>query len=571
MSTHTKDFEPDRRRRPRRRLSAHVAAQFLNGVCGAVGTLELLNWTSSWQPDCSQRTFASGPLCYYVDQDRGNDAEPWQEIERVTFERWLSSPFARRQHQHQHQPADIVVVPSALAHCRASSGWRLYPYWQEAMVDGRTDVHEAYWNALRTKYGSSSSSGVGGHYHNNNNTSSPLLVITYDGTWQMAYGHAMLTTLAKQPASFIRRIVLCSIESAMQLTSFATLFKKPEASPTFVTLPFSILAAGVVHAAHERRERPISLLFSGRPHSAFDKSRQAVYEQLKAAGGTCVDGRDQRVTCALCADGGSTCVQEAFRELRKQSWEDPALSLGAIKVLALASRSTLCLEPTSDTLVRSHFYAAALMGCVPVIFDTSVRADGTPFYPRTPRPYLTEWAWRIKGVPRTPRRETFARLPGGSTTAETTMDYSSFSVVESVAPLMRDERSGLIRELQRLATSPEERSRLRKYQRALASAAELMRYDRGVSSDAVAMPAGGGGGGGGGGGMRAAVIQRGGLQRASAARSGNLPGHAARGAAASSSQLHHSSVELCPQTAPAPCDAFSMLALYLKALAVEAQ
>ena len=72
----------------------------------------------------------------------------------------------------------------------------------------------------------------------------PLIVIHYDGTWQMEYGRAMLSTLAKQPPAFVRRVVLCSIESAMQLEPFAHLFRDPLASPTFVTLPFSILTEG---------------------------------------------------------------------------------------------------------------------------------------------------------------------------------------------------------------------------------------------------------------------------------------------------------------------------------------
>ena len=39
---------------------------------------------------------------------------------------------------------------------------------------------------------------------------------------QPEYGAAMLSTLAKQPAEFVRRVVLCSIESALQLRSFAS-------------------------------------------------------------------------------------------------------------------------------------------------------------------------------------------------------------------------------------------------------------------------------------------------------------------------------------------------------------
>lgn len=491
-------------RRGRRRFSAHVSTRFLPGaICGAVGSVELLNWTSTWRTDCTQQVFGGDKLCYYVDDDPGNDAEPWQEIERVALERWMTSPYTTE----HYESADVVIVPSALAHCRSHSGWKLYPFWQAAMVDGRTDVHDAYWKALAATYGGTDAP----------QSSAPLLVIHYDGTWQMEYGRAMLSTLARQPEAFVRRVVLCSIESALQLKQFAQLFRSPLTSPIFVTLPFSILAAATVDASRERTARPISVLFSGRPHSAFDRSRAAVYEQLKTAGAQCVQGSDTRVTCALCADGGRRCMDDALASLGRKPHDDAALSLGALKVLGMASHATFCAEPTSDTLVRSHFYAAALMGCVPVIFDTTL-----PFHHRGgTRPYRTEWAWRIgsNGVPRTPKRAALVRLAGGIA-VDSLINYSSFTILHEVAPLMRGERENLVNELHRLATTQQERPRLWQYQKALAAFAPLLRYDKGP-----------------------------------AASKGDGGGNAAD--------------EMCPQTSPVPCDAFSMLVLYLRALAMK--
>ena len=83
---------------------------------------------------------------------------------------------------------------------------------------------------------------------------------------------------------------------------------------------------------------------------------------------------------------------------------------------------------------------------------------------------------------------------------------------------MRGERENLVNELHRLATTQQERPSLA-VQKALA-AAPLLRYDKGP-----------------------------------AASKGDGGGNAAD--------------EMCPQTSPVPCDAFSMLVLYLRALAMK--
>ena len=142
-----------------------------------------------------------------------------------------------------------------------------------------------------------------------NQTREQVMLIHYDGTWQMDYGLAMLGALARQPASFVRRLIIASIEDPLQVEVHARRFAAPHASPTFVSVPFAILVRDVVHAAPlaavatraARDARPIALLFTGRPHGSFDGSRQAVYEQLRRMGALCVHGHDGRVSCALCA------------------------------------------------------------------------------------------------------------------------------------------------------------------------------------------------------------------------------------------------------------------------------
>lgn len=124
-------------------------------------------------------------------------------------------------------------------------------------------------------------------------------------------------------------------------------------------------------ASAEPVSRPIALLFTGRPHGSFDGSRAAVVKQLRSMGAECVEGFDARVTCAVCAGG----CRRVFESFNLPTHEDPSL-FGAKRVVALAARSIFCVEPTSDTLVRSHFYAAVLGGCVPVLLDTEL-----PFHP----------------------------------------------------------------------------------------------------------------------------------------------------------------------------------------------
>lgn len=434
----------------RRPLAAFVERTLMHGVCGvpAGDTLTLFNWTTSYPLDCSLHSNVNGkPVCYRVDRDEGNDAEPWQELEHILYERWLL-PSSHVRLVADESRADLIVVPSALAHCRSSRGWHRHEWWNPAMVDGRRDLHDAYWSALYARDRERAAIRVA-----RNVSREQWMLIHYDGTWQMEYGLAMLAALARQPSSFVRRLVLASIESPMQIRAHARAFGAPRAAPTFVSLPFAILLRDEINAAAEPpAARPIALLFSGRPSGSFDGSRAALHQQMVRMGARCIDGRDRRVTCTICAPGRADGCARAFEQLQLQSYHDPSV-FGALKVLALASQSTLCLEPTSDTLVRSHTYAAILAGCVPVLFDTTL-----PFHPHE-QPYRTEWAWRVGPSPRH------------------VLNYSRFSVVEEAMPLVRGERSGLLPSLIRLATDPAEQPRLRALQTALAcEAAPRMRY-----------------------------------------------------------------------------------------------
>lgn len=114
--------------------------------------------------------------------------------------------------------------------------------------------------------------------------------------------------------------------------------------------------------------RPILLfMFTS---SNWHRQRTPLQVALKRLNGTC----DNTGSCVLCRPGREA---ECALPESTQPW-------------SAATRATFCLQPGGDTPTRSHFYLAALSGCVPVVFDT-----GLPFWPEHPAPY----AWRPSGLP----------------------------------------------------------------------------------------------------------------------------------------------------------------------------
>ena len=474
-----------------RHFSVFASPAYLPDVCGSfrlesyappssarhASSLQLLNWTH-WPLDCSYKSIEGTPLCYHVDPDVHNDAEPWQEIERVMFERWLALPQNCYRDGIQCEiRAAVIVMPSLIAHCAPYDGVHL-DGWKPGMIEGRIDAHRRYWRALRLRdeMRSSQRSALG----SKRRYRPQLLLMHYDGTFEMPFATAMLRALAEQPASFVRRVVIASIDTALQVQQFVDLFGG--ASPTFVSVPFTVLTEGTIDASAEMARRPISVLFTGRAHASFDDSRRRVHQQLRRLGAACRDGLDRRSSCALCTD--ARACERTFGSLGLQPYQDQA-GFGALQVLALASRATFCLEPTSDTLVRSHFYVAVLMGCIPVIFDPTTPMP-TPFR-SDPAPFETAWAWRhLPGAA--------AALPGSAAALARSRlaNYSAFARVEKVSNLLRGEREQLVEELWDLATDVARAPELRRMQAALAAAAQLMHYSAaapaaGATWDAFAM------------------------------------------------------------------------------------
>jgi len=92
------------------------------------------------------------------------------------------------------------------------------------------------------------------------------------------------------------------------------------------------------------------------------------------------------------------------------------LPTGPDRLHQLAATSRYCLEPGGDTPTRSHFYVAALFGCIPVLFE-----GGSKNYSNQ----TTLWPWR-----RSPSGEEDSGIGG--------LRYRDFSVVLRAEVVIRN-------------------------------------------------------------------------------------------------------------------------------------
>ncbi len=92
------------------------------------------------------------------------------------------------------------------------------------------------------------------------------------------------------------------------------------------------------------------------------------------------------------------------------------------RMYEIAIRSQFCLEPSGDTLTRSHFFVAALSGCIPVLFDKPTTEHYSGSVP-------TWWPWRSH--PEDPRSGIVSRGPssGRPSSASPFVDYANFTVI----------------------------------------------------------------------------------------------------------------------------------------------
>mmetsp|Transcript_8049 Transcript_8049/g.18976 ORF Transcript_8049/g.18976 Transcript_8049/m.18976 type:complete len:336 (-) Transcript_8049:73-1080(-) len=196
------------------------------------------------------------------------------------------------------------------------------------------------------------------------------------------------------------------------------------------------------------RTRDILILLSGeRGRNVAAVDRLGAFDTLERAGATCTSKG-----CMLCAPGHSGC--EARRT----------------HMYAQAAHAVFCVEPSGDTLTRSHLYVAIQAGCVPVIFDGVHKLFADSNYSDA-----TWWPWRAppqgKRLARSGDEQVMRRFGGG-------VDYRRFAVVLGAQDLAA---GTWVEELRTLVQS----GRVRHLQLELDKVAHLFTYARGPCTGAL--------------------------------------------------------------------------------------
>jgi hypothetical protein len=132
----------------------------------------------------------------------------------------------------------------------------------------------------------------------------------------------------------------------------------------------------------------------------------------------------------------------------------PGALLRSSHLWRLTASSTFCVEPAGDTPTRSHFYVAALSGCIPVLLD-----GDAPQYHTGPTP----WAFRSDDGPAAAEDE-------AEDAAWAALDYRKFTVRFNASSLA----TGAVSLASALQAVP--LARVEALRRALDAAAPLLRY-----------------------------------------------------------------------------------------------
>jgi len=283
-------------------------------------------------------------------------------LETLMLGKWEMSPF-RVPSEEECQSAGtacIVVLPTFISYLLEIDGNR----WdaltgQSKHSSDYTTGYTKYWTALREKW-FQPAAGI-----------MPLIVLHSSFANARRRSAIMLNTLAKQPKEFQDRVVLANIDSITENGNLPAGWidqahdrlwlrerRDPcdEASqgPLLISLPYpsSVTQTGAFSAMQQTRARRINVLLS------------VSFKRLSPIRNKLIDDIQRRHDLAqpqhghahfLCAGGISTdhC---GVPENQRHIW-------------GLAVSSVFCIEPSGDTLSRSHLYVAVQTGCIPVIFN----------------------------------------------------------------------------------------------------------------------------------------------------------------------------------------------------------
>lgn len=353
------------------------------------------------QPESRMDTFKKEwqhqpePGRYYFDQYR---------LERLMLGKWQRVASACWAGDASCGAApDVVVVPSVRLHVLAKEGW----YWEviEPRVNAKFEgwpwvkarftnttleskTYERYWELIRKKW------------HKPESNFAPVIVMHSSFAWDTPNSLAALRALAKQPASFVQRVVIAGLESDLPQRSSYDLshnlaFDSSELSvltqfqnagqggavrtarvdahasssvssagvPSLVSLPYPVgvlQPVSFMNEASAAQERRIRILMDG---AAKPNSWIRSFLQSKVGGAGMICSSASASSADLCG----------LSHTRRTAYD-------------LAANSAFCLEPGGDTPTRSHFFVSLLSGCIPVIFD-----GGNHMYGNST---VFAWPWR---------------------------------------------------------------------------------------------------------------------------------------------------------------------------------
>jgi len=429
---------------------------------------------------------------------------PWFNefgLESVLLRRWRSELLACRSSRCAAD-ADVVVLPSLYMH---GSGITATNPWDEKQdflsnID-RAKRHRVLWTKVRMKYARSKVLPSG-----QTQTSYPIIVICYGYVFDASWTMGMIYALNEQPKDFQDRVIIGVLESHLHEDDAAkmTLGWGPDglapphrhSGPRVVTLPYPISVSGVTEhfgqhlgadasgVNHEAKagarggwatERPILLLFYGSMDRGrkTNTGRQGHVNGVRVAVAKAIKGERESLCtsdgCAVCTPGLEHECKRVFTQASEQRlWELP-------------SSATFCVEPAGDSLTRSHFFLAVVLGCVPVIFDGG---DGSPLYSKH---HPTFWPWRVTPPGTAAPKQA---QPGGaigprlhlgrggfrSLKQRIGLDYSDFCVVLNTSTEIERVELGGESFVARLRALNHTSGRLQALRRGLAAAAPAMVY-----------------------------------------------------------------------------------------------
>ena len=259
----------------------------------------------------------SSGLCFHTGEyAKDVDADDWWGFERIVLERFAGMSCSHHQHHLCKSQASIVVLPSLWAHCGPP---------QAAVLDGSHELHDMFWHLARTHV-----------------QPSQLIVTHARDSWDTPYSNALLATLAKHPAEFVRRVVFVTMESPLQLREATPSLAQLDehAMPRFLVVPPAIPVRHLVKPDSERLRRPFAILFQGRVVTA---TRAAAYWQLRSHSGShCFAIRDDAdlthgdirfgvQTCTVCMPGLEEACLAKRRELEADETSLNTLTYVAVR------------------------------------------------------------------------------------------------------------------------------------------------------------------------------------------------------------------------------------------------